>query len=87
MRSQVKTYSNDCPSHMSGGVDNPSHARARRDAGQLRLPHITLSLPSGEQKRRNAARVKYWEIIACNLKKRGWSLGYVSAIDSEGRTI
>jgi hypothetical protein len=31
--------------------------------------------------------VKYWEIIARNLKKRGWSLGYVSAIDSEGRTI
>jgi hypothetical protein len=32
-------------------------------------------------------RMKYWEIIARNLKKRGWSLGYVSAIDSEGRTI
>jgi hypothetical protein len=28
----------------------------------------------------------YWEIIADNLKKAGWSLGYVSAIDSEGRT-
>jgi hypothetical protein len=27
------------------------------------------------------------EIIADNLKKRGWSLGYVSAIDSQGRTI
>src|SRR5207247_9786019 len=34
-----------------------------------------------------ARRVKYWEIIADNLKKRGWSLGYVSAIDSNGRTI
>jgi hypothetical protein len=31
--------------------------------------------------------VKYWEIIADNLKKRGWSLGWVSAVDSEGRTI
>jgi hypothetical protein len=31
--------------------------------------------------------VRYWEIIADNLKKRGWSLGYVSAFDSEGRTI
>jgi hypothetical protein len=31
--------------------------------------------------------VRYWEIIADNLKKRGWSLGYVSAIDSKGRTI
>ena len=31
--------------------------------------------------------MKYWEIIADNLKKRGWSYGYVSALDSEGRTI
>jgi hypothetical protein len=31
--------------------------------------------------------VKYWEIIADNLSKAGWSLGWVSAIDSEGRTI
>jgi len=27
------------------------------------------------------------EIIADNLKKAGWSLGWVSALDSEGRTI
>jgi len=31
--------------------------------------------------------MKYWEIIADNLKKRGWSLGWVSAVDSSGRTI
>jgi hypothetical protein len=31
--------------------------------------------------------MKYWEIIADNLKKAGWSLGYVAAIDSDGRTI
>jgi len=31
--------------------------------------------------------VKYWEIIADNLKKAGWSWGWVSAVDSEGRTI
>jgi hypothetical protein len=30
-------------------------------------------------------RLKYWEIIADNLKKRGWSAS--SAIDSNGRTI
>jgi hypothetical protein len=30
--------------------------------------------------------VKYREIIADNLKKRGWSLGYPSAVDREGRT-
>jgi hypothetical protein len=31
--------------------------------------------------------VKYWEIIADNLSKADWSLGYVSALDCEGRTI
>lgn len=31
--------------------------------------------------------VKYWEIIADNLHRAGWSYGYVSAIDSKGRTI
>jgi hypothetical protein len=31
--------------------------------------------------------LKYWEIIADNLSKAGWSLGYVSAIDSKGQTI
>jgi hypothetical protein len=30
--------------------------------------------------------LKYWEIIADNLKKRGWSLGWVSVLDCEGRT-
>jgi hypothetical protein len=33
------------------------------------------------------SRVKYWEIIADNLSKAGWSWGCVSAIDSSGRTI
>jgi hypothetical protein len=31
--------------------------------------------------------LKYWEIIADRLKKAGWSLGYVSAVDSNGQTI
>ena len=31
--------------------------------------------------------MKYWEIIADNLKKRGWSFGCISAVDSNGRTI
>jgi SH3-like domain-containing protein len=31
--------------------------------------------------------VKYWEIIADNVSKAGWSLGWVSALDPEGRTI
>jgi hypothetical protein len=32
-------------------------------------------------------RGKYWEIIADNLDKAGWSLGWVSAVDLEGRTM
>jgi hypothetical protein len=31
--------------------------------------------------------MKCWEIIADNLKKAGWSLGWVSAVDSQGREI
>ena len=31
--------------------------------------------------------MKYWEIIADNLSKAGWSLGWVSAVDSKRRTI
>jgi hypothetical protein len=31
--------------------------------------------------------MKFWETIADNLKKAGWGLGYVSALDLEGRTI
>jgi hypothetical protein len=40
-----------------------------------------------ESREAESRRVKYWEIIARNIRKRGWSLGYVSAVDSEGRTI
>jgi len=29
--------------------------------------------------------LKYWEIIADNLSKAGWSWGSVSALDCEGR--
>jgi hypothetical protein len=32
-------------------------------------------------------RVKSWEIIADRISKVGWSLGWVSAVDSRGRTI
>ena len=31
--------------------------------------------------------MKDWENIADNLHKAGWSLGWVSALDLEGRTI
>jgi hypothetical protein len=38
-------------------------------------------------KEAQSARVKYWELIADNLKTAGWSWGCVAAIDSNGRTI
>ena len=31
--------------------------------------------------------MKDWEIVADNLSKAGFSLGWVSALDREGRTI
>jgi hypothetical protein len=48
---------------------------------------IILSLPCREQKRQNAIKVKYWEIIADNLSKAGWSWGCVATVDATGRTI
>ena len=36
---------------------------------------------------RDRIKLKYWELIADRLSKAGWSLGWVSAIDSNGRTI
>ena len=58
----------------------------------VRGSHITLSLRCGEEKRQYPCvwftlLVPYSEIIADNLKKRGWSWGCVSAIDSNGQTI
>ena len=35
----------------------------------------------------NPLCVKDWEIIADNLHQAGWSLGWVSALDCQGRTI
>jgi hypothetical protein len=40
-----------------------------------------------EGKKGRIRRVKYWEIIADNLSKAGWSWGCVSAIDSNGQMI
>jgi hypothetical protein len=31
--------------------------------------------------------VKFWEVIADNLSKAGWSWGCVATVDLEGRTI
>ena len=41
----------------------------------------------GEQKRHNPINVKFWEVIADNLSKAGWSWGCVATVDSNGQTI
>ena len=46
-----------------------------------------LSLLRRDQKNHSPPLVKYWEIIADNLSKAGWSWGCVSAVDCHGRTI
>jgi len=30
---------------------------------------------------------RYWEIVDDKLSKAGWSLGWISVLDSEGRTL
>jgi hypothetical protein len=49
-------------------------------------PFISPCRCRGEHKKAQFCPVKYWEIIADNLGKGGWSLGYVLAVDCEGRT-
>jgi hypothetical protein len=48
---------------------------------------ISLWYRPVKRKQEESNRVKYPAIIADNLKKAGWSLGWVSAIDYQGRTI
>jgi len=48
----------------------------------VRLDHVARFIVNAHNR-----RVKYWEVIADNLSKAGWSWGCVSAIDSNGRTI
>ena len=50
-------------------------------------PFISLChCPRGAQKTDDPSH-KYLEIIADNLSKAGWSLGWVSAVDCQGREI
>jgi len=52
------------------------------------VPVYTISSLQCEDKRdAGFSPVKYWEIIADNLSKAGWSLGWVSAVDSDARRI
>ena len=54
---------------------------------RLGAVHIILWLVCEGQTGNNPIIVKYWEIIADRLSNAGWSLGWVSAVDANGRTI
>ena len=59
------------------------------DVGSILRPtSYHFAIAAWRAKRLNATSVKrYSEIIANNLKKAGWSLGWVSVVDSQGRTL
>src|SRR5262249_16237128 len=59
--------------------------KAESDARRSRF--ITLCRCCVENKKTESARVKYWEIIANNLSKAGWSWGCVTTLDRKGHTI
>jgi hypothetical protein len=60
----------------------------RRDIGRAIVrPAASVCHCRAERKRSRIQRVKYWEIIADNLSKAGWSWGCLSAVDRDGRTI
>jgi hypothetical protein len=53
---------------------------------KARIVWLLIVAARGKAKEAECAR-KWWEIIADNLSKAGWSWGGVSAIDSNGQTI
>jgi hypothetical protein len=48
---------------------------------------VSFAIAAWKAKRHNPKRMRDWETIADKLSKAGWSLGWVSAIDSSGHTI
>jgi len=65
------------------------HADAKASANST-AASIAVSRPSTFSRLIDAcagALAQHWEIIADNLSKTGFSWGYVSAIDCNGRTI
>jgi hypothetical protein len=53
----------------------------------IALVSYHFSIAVCRPKESQSTKGRYWEIIADNLSKAGWSWGCVSAVDSEGRTI
>jgi hypothetical protein len=59
----------------------------RTESGRVRRRYYSSFHQESRWRCAGFHAVKYWEIIADNLTEAGWSLGYVSAVDSNGRTI
>lgn len=49
--------------------------------------YIKMIIPRGVKRKTGRGRMKYWKVIADNLKKAGWSCGCVESVDYEGQTI
>jgi hypothetical protein len=84
-----------CPKPLSG--DNQFHDAARDVVAQAPPREAESAWQFAQRVRRHQWRrlgseqqpnpMKYWKITADKLSKAGWSWGYVSAIDSNGRTV
>jgi hypothetical protein len=75
---------------MPGDIHSMKHWKLSEMPTPESPPVIFQAKPcarTGRKKPQNRINVKYWEIIADKLSKSGWSLGWVSAVDFEGRTI
>jgi hypothetical protein len=60
--------------------ESPYYIHDRRSSRAITLGHCRVE----NERETVPPRVKYWEIIADNLSKDGWSWGCVSAVDSRG---
>jgi hypothetical protein len=78
------------PAPLTRNVAQPrtahKHQRRRCDDFVVSTRYVAIQAIAANQPNKYS-RVKYWEIIADNLSKAGWSWGYVSAMNSNGRTI
>ncbi len=59
---------------------------ARLEDQAAQIQRVSAQLELNQHTPRTVA-LKYWETIADNLRKAGWSWGCVSAVDSKGRAI
>ena len=64
-----------------------THAMCARTAAiaDIAQKEAERAASASDDPNKTRGTLKYWEIIADNLSKAGWSLGWVSAVDSEGQ--